>query len=238
MIWILILIWLFVTSLVAGPQEELFLQACTFYKNGEFHKALENFQKIEPKNSAVWYNMGNCAYLCNDMTQAYICWKKAERHAPTHIKNLIDKNVAVFLEKFGKHDHESLLAGFLQDVYTMLAKIPDGIVQLLFLFVWYVALALISMRKKISYVMCILLGMAVIGFASLVIMHYYAEERLEGIICKDETPLYAGPDDRYHMIGSLNHLDTIRVYQRIGSWCKVGNRSCTGWTPADSIELV
>lgn len=233
-----VLTWLSASSLFAGLQEEQFLQAHTLYRASEFQKALEIFELIEPKTSAVWYNIGNCIYHCGDEARAYICWMKAQRHAPGYLKKCIEKNLTTCLKKLGKEQKQSLLAGFVPSVYTMLAKIPRGVLQVLFLAIWYSILFLVFVQRKRIYKYCYISGVILMGAGLLVIMHYYETNLVEGIICKKEVPLYAGPDSRYDKIGQVNLLDTMRVYQQLESWCKVGDQSCVGWILAESIELL
>jgi len=236
MIWIMMLIWLFVTSLVAGPQEENFLQGINLYKNSDYQKAKELYEKIDPKNSSVWYNLGNCAYYTNEYATAYICWKKAERNASESLRKEVKKNLSAVNKKLGREEKMSYtFAGLQHQVYTMLKKLPGGLLQILFLLVWYYILALIYSGRKSLLSFWLLCG-ALISCTILVAIRYRADNLTHGIICKDEVILYAGPNRAYHTIGSIDNLETVEIYQHLGSWYKIGNQSHKGWVPSDSLE--
>lgn len=238
MIWFLLLIWLLVSSLAAGPQEEAFLQAARLYHAGDYEKALELYLSIKPKNNAIWYNMGNSAYHKGDYVQACLWWKKAEYGASSAMLKSIHHNITKCYEHLGKQTPRDGLASFVRHVYTVLTKIHVGIAQGIFLLAWCCLLIVISFYgvKRRRLLWCF--GTVIVAVGGVLLARHCVDECKYAIIKQETVTLYAGPDDRYHALGNLECLDSIRVQQQIGEWLKVTSEKGVGWIPAHSVEMV
>ncbi len=237
MIWLMVLFFGIYCGCKAGASEELFLQAAHAYKNKDYEQAQNLYEKIEPKNAAVFYNLGNCAYKRDNFAQAYICWKKAERTASGVARRHIQRNIQECAEHLEHRENSTGVAKVATRVYTMLSRIPSGIVQLLFLVLWY-CLWLVGLLRKTKRTVVVGLLMGAVGSGVLVAMKYYVDNSCYGLVSREGIHLYAGPNERFHELGDLAQLAMVSVKQKERDWYKITHASRTGWIPADALEIL
>jgi hypothetical protein len=65
-------------NLNSVTNQEHFLSGNQLYQQAQFQAALTAYQAINPKNSVVWYNLGNCAYHLEQYLDASLFWKRAQ----------------------------------------------------------------------------------------------------------------------------------------------------------------
>ncbi len=65
-------------NLNSVTNQEHFLAGNQLYQQAQFQAALTEYQAINPKNSVVWYNLGNCAYHLEQYFDASLFWKRAQ----------------------------------------------------------------------------------------------------------------------------------------------------------------
>ena len=77
----LVFLLLLLLSFTANAQNEaLFNRATTYYNEGEYEKAAENYFKILENgehSAAVYYNIGNCYYKLNQIAPSIYYYEKA-----------------------------------------------------------------------------------------------------------------------------------------------------------------
>lgn len=78
------LIFIFATTVVHATPEEAFLQANTYYANGEYAQAAELYEGLtdEFSNMELHYNLGNAYYKLNEIAKSILHYEKALKLDP------------------------------------------------------------------------------------------------------------------------------------------------------------
>ncbi len=220
-----------------GTHQENFLRAHELYMSKNYEQALALYQTIPEKGSAVWYNMGNCAYQLGDYADALLYWKRAEREATGVQRADILYNIQALGKKINVPYEKN--NAFVDAGTTWLLGTPLIFMQLFFLTGWIGLWAYIKRwhTKERYLLLYFLIGLnSFFGFALIYRLMY--AHRCTAIIATPQAPVYAGPDSRYHTVGSLNAVTECKVKQLCGDWCKIRTGSLVGWVKKDHCELV
>lgn len=232
---ILLALILYTNFVCALNGQETFLQANKQYQNKNFEKALTLYAIIEKKGAAIWYNMGNCHYQLGHEADALVCWKRAQKDASSHLQKDIAYNIDVVMSEQSE-SHEA--AGFtklmmlLQHVSTLLAQI----IFLLVLIALFIAIRLSKHSKKYkvaSFVLCALM----LPIAALVGFKYVHHQESIAIALTD-AKLFAGPNEKYHEVGTVAAKNELRVHAKNGNWYKVACRKQMGWVSSDDVVML
>lgn len=227
MIGLLILVFISTASLCSSNQE-CFLQAQELYESKEYGKSLETYDAITNKGPATWYNMGNCAYHMNRHDDACIYWLRARNGANqdqlAHIKN----NVKMLSDKVGT----AIDIGFIESPFNY---VPLVGLQIIFFFFWILFFWVSTRRHRRKKEILFLLGIAIIISGYLLIIKYRINKRTYAMVQKDTVAFFAGPDAKYHSVGSLQRYDIVTICKNVDSWCKINHRDRTGWIPTQEL---
>ena len=227
---------LFDIFLLAGSQEELFLRANKYYEQRDFDKALTTYQSIENKGRAVWHNMGNCCYHLADYPQTLVCWKRACNGATYDECCALTDNEALLAQTLGKSTRHSWWYNWYRFIANRVAGFSLFVLQLLFLFVWYLLFFLMrKQRKKIIvksiFALSLLMGLCV-G------VKYREMSASIAIVQHENVPVFAGPDKDYHVLANLDVTDQVIVQEERPGWYKIRYQSGIGWVVAEAIQVV
>lgn len=233
---IILTLTVFVCS--AEQRQELFAQGNSAYKKYQWREALACYEAIDNKESVVWYNMGNCFYKIGDTLKAIVCWKRAQHDVSFTGQSVVAKNLAVAYKKLGYKTEDSFSMRSKQWAQSF-SLFP---LQLLFLFCWYVGWGIwfAGIRYRpfwwYGFLMSLCLLALLVGY--MLLTHYYVQTGVTLMVTKEETPLFAGPNERYHQVGTAHWCDELWVEaQRLG-WYKVTQGDRYGWISSAAIELI
>jgi len=73
--------------------------------------------------------------------------------------------------------------------------------------------------------------------SSIMVIEYY-EHRYEHAIMKTSSAVYAGPHDRYHVVGNLFSTDELEIHEKRTGWCKVKHEQVYGWVPVRTLTTI
>jgi tetratricopeptide (TPR) repeat protein len=215
--------------------QETFLQANKQYQNKNYEKALTLYATIEKKGGAIWYNMGNCHYQLGHEADALVCWKRAQRSASNSLQKEIAYNIDVVMnEQSESHEATAFakLMMLLQHVSTLFAQI----IFLLLLIALFLAIRLSKHSKKYkvaSFVLCafMLPVAALVGFK-------YAHHQESIAIALTDAKLFAGPNEKYHVVATIAAKNQLRVHAKNGNWYKVAHYKQMGWVNSDDVVVL
>ena len=223
---------------VARNAQELFLRANKYYERNEWRKALDEYDAIERKGSAVWYNMGNCLYQLGEFSHAIVCWKRATRGATVSEVSDSTVNSNLAYTKLGNPGRDTILRITEWGVYGI-STLPA---QLLFLFCWYLfwllGFGVIRCRKLFFYCLVIGLCFVMIVLGNILLEKYYMQRDTRGIVMKKESQLFAGPHVGYHPVGAVSLADELCVCEKRPGWYKVLGHDAHGWIPSSNLEII
>lgn len=216
--------------------QEYFLRAHALYGAKEYDQALKTYQSIAHKGSATWYNMGNCAYQLGNYTDARIYWKRAQRDAFGIQRADILYNIQALDKKIGI-DHASSKK-FTDYGIDQINAVQIIYLQLFFLIGWIGLWAYVKRwhTKERYLILWFLIALNCFVGAAL-IYRFFSTQKQIGIVVSQAT-VYAGPDSRYHSVGTINVATECKIDQVHGNWCKVKSGSLVGWVKKDQCEIV
>ncbi len=229
MYFVIILSIFFTPWMYAKTAQELFLQAQECYGIGDYAQALTLYEHIDPKNSAIWYNMGNCAYKKNDLLSALLYWHRAAQTGTGTLAHDAFYNSNMVLQKLGIQPLEPSLVG----------RIPSLAFQILFFLIFSIFLLLsypLIRRKK--FITFSILGLLTGGSGLITYNAYIHATTKTGLIMLDSSALYTGPDIRYHQVTTLKAGSVITLIEEKEQWIKVVVQKQTGWMRQSAVAII
>jgi len=218
---------------LASKQEEMFLTANNLYEQKKYKQALDLYKKIEKKDSALLYNIGNCEFCLGHYVAAIIAWNKSKKGAALGNLNDINHNISVAYDKLGI-SHE---VSFWQEMKDIINSFFLFYLQLLFLIFWFLFFLVFMFIKKLrGLFLGFTLSLSFI-FLSIVVIKYRLIRREEAIVTS-ATSFFAGPNEKYHKLGDLSVADKIIVQKKEKKWYKIDHDGVVGWVLIDHVEKV
>lgn len=218
----------------ARDVEETFLRGNKCYEQGNYDQALLLYQSLHFKGPAVWFNMGNCAHELGNDLDALVYWRKAERYA-TKWRTCDEARRNIALCGMGK-DTQNLFGWSIHKIFLLT---PLLMIQLTFLVCWIIFLMVIRILfRRRRYVIIVMLSILIVLCANLVLLKYFVDQRVHGIIIHPHVSLYAGPQSDYHVIGFVDEACDVSVHDRKDQWVKIKYKNMRGWIQEDMIAVI
>ncbi len=211
------------------------------YRAHDAVKALALYTAIEPKTSALYHNMGNCCYALKRYPEAIVYWTRAIPGASFETFMKLEGYRAAANKAHNElYDGPSLWETVQH--YTIWAIGVLGVYgwQLIFLLAW--SLFVISfgwcMRKHHSMLL-FFLGLLLCVSGILWYTGYSLFRHPIGTVVKDGVAVHAGHGKDFAVLGTLNALDSVRVYDHKNGWLAVRCHTCGyGWLQASDVEVL
>jgi tetratricopeptide (TPR) repeat protein len=226
--------------MVAGNLQENFLKGNAAYAAGNVDAAIKLFQSIEPKGSAVWYNLGNCYYRLADYPQAIVHWSHAQKNASWRDFAILETYIAQSYAALGNVHDQS----FMMRMHTWIRHITSlfsiFVLQLLFLFCWALLFFVLPrLLRQSRYYIIVLLSVLTLSGGLLCIFKYRDQKYPYGIVTKNSISVYAGPGSDYARLTEAKMLDKVRVYQSRDGWLKVHvDQFGYGWVKSADLAMI
>lgn len=220
---------LMMTVMLQGNDQEYFLQANLQCTSRDWQQALQTYSKIKRKGYSVFFNMGNCAYNLKDYGTALYYWKKALKQAPERHKDDCQFNCNKAYQAIELVQEPAVVS-------SRFAKISTLVLQLMFLFFWYILLAY-WWKRHLFRKRCTVIWVVLLCVGTSLYMRYNKEQVVEGfVMCA--TDCYAGPDKQYQKAGSIAKAQTVEIQAAHAEWLKVSLRGTTGWVPQEHVLII
>jgi len=222
---------------LASDSEELFLKANELYLQKKYAKSYQLYKMIKNKNSAIWYNMGNCAYKNSEYVNAIVYWSKARKNSAQ--RKLIDIEYNIYLAR-KKLGCAILSKTFYEEMYDFCNKVysPFSLfgLQLLFLVFWF---GFVVLFVKLNIWRFLFLGSLLfinvfLGIGLFTKYRFYQT----AIIGENKVKFFAGPDTKFHKVGDLFLADEVVIKQKSENWYKISHNGRTGWLLSDSLKII
>lgn len=219
--------------LVANNQET-FLRANELYKAGDYKQSLVAYESMQMQGSAVWLNIGNCLYQLDQYPQALVAYKRALKGAtPTQYRTSVAYQHAV-LQKLGKKVELSWWDTIVLAIRARTAGISVYVLQLLFLLLWFIlSWLIIRSARGFWYKILIMVAGIFVFFNGMVLYDTYSirTRQVAIVFSKEQLSVFSGPDERYHVLGTLAYAQEVVVEDTIAGWYKIRYDNKVGWVP-------
>lgn len=218
--------------------QESFLQGNKLYNDHEYEQALKKYESIRNKGSAVWYNMGNCAYFLTHYSDALLYWRTSERHASRKTLEAIAHNIHA-LEPHIPHlaSLQPTSIAYSRKAYMLSLVSPLAMQCIALMLLVLLCMVCFYMKKSsiktIVLCCCIAVLMMVLGF---VYLHYQRAYTKQGIITSDNAIVTVGPNKNYHQIGKIPRNAECVIRSQDGSWYNIRYNNLVGWIFTDTIS--
>lgn len=242
---------LFLCSVFFGFSQNnaLFSEATDYYNNGEYSKAVENYNKIleSGEHSAeLYFNLGNCHYKLNAIGPSIYYYEKAL---------LLKPNDSEILNNL-KYAQNMRLDAIEELPKTEVAQIYGRVVNMFSFDQWaYIAVGLIiafvlgylayfflrmANQKRIAFIVstfALILGMV------CVLLAYLQQQEFKGdnpaIVFSKEVKISSEPNDGSEVVFTLHEGTKVNVLDQLNDWNKIKIADGqSGWLKSDSIKLL
>lgn len=213
---------------------DLFDKGCDAFEKGDYKKASEQWQSLEEKTPATWFNLALAAHHLNKKVDAIVYWLRAWHQGQEPLKS---QSLVHARDEMRMLDIETSFLKTMQ--VSWWGKIPVLFWQILVL----IALLMMAFcaarlaRKKRWYMLGALTIFILIGCAGLAVS--YAQAWYEkGIIVKEKVSLYSGPDEQFEIISTVPMGSLVTIRAAAHGWYKVRYHDRSGWVVGTTVALL
>ena len=237
-------------SFTANAQNEaLFNRATTYYNEGEYEKASENYFKIIENgehSAAVYYNIGNCYYKLNQIAPSIYYYEKALLLRPNdrEIKNNLAYAQNMTLDAFEPLP-ETSLSKLYQNITLLLSFDQWSYAAVFFVFLFVLAYIFFyylrySTHKRIAFITSITsLFIAVFCIVLALVQFQDFEADMPAIVFSEELIVKSEPNNRSSQAFLLHEGTKVYVLDQLDDWKKIELKDGkTGWVPSSEIKLL
>lgn len=245
----LILLAISLGSTYAQSNRTLFEEANTFYKEGQYQKAIDSYRAIEKNDSissTLYYNLGNCYYKLNEVANTIYNYEKALLINPL---NSDAANNLIIAKKLTIDRIESLPQTLLQKInhqflkklsfnqWAWLSVIFSVLGAILFLLFYFSS---ISNKKRIYFVSSILSFLLLATSLTIAYNQYQlVKNKKIAIVFSTKSSVKNAPTENSDEIFELHEGTKVQVLDKVDSWKKIQLADGkVGWIDGNDIKIV
>jgi hypothetical protein len=228
---------------------ENFQKANSMYAQGNYQEAIATYQSLlsEDKISTeIYFNLGNCYYKTDDISNAILNYEKALKLKPAHEDALFNLKMA---NKRTVDKIDRLPELFIGSSWKTLVTSKTvenwayhsiGFIFLsLLLFISYLLIQQILIKKVGFYVGFIFFGLSMFSVLMASQHHSIIAESTSAIIFAPTTTIQSEPNDNAEKLFTLHEGTKITLLEESNEWSKIklpnGN---IGWIKSDEIKRI
>lgn len=247
---ILIIIFYLSASYFGHAQNSaLFDQATEYYNQGDYTKAIANYEKVleDGKHSAeLYFNLGNCHYKLNAIGPSILYYEKALLLKPNDKEVLNNLGYAQNMrldavEEMPKTEIGQLYSGLVNffsfDQWAYLAVAFVILFVLAYLAYFFLRFAT---QKRVALISSILF--LIFGFVSILMAYLQYQEFKNdnpAIIFSKEVKITSEPNNNSEVVFTLHEGTKVNVLDQLNNWKKIRLADGqTGWLPDDNLKLL
>lgn len=236
-------------NLFAATNEELFNQANSLYKSGNYPQSIELYNQILDvgyESATLYYNLGNAEFRNGSLGRAILNYERAYRLSPND--NDIVNNLEFARSKTTDNINEMpsfFLSEWANSIVGLFSvngwAVTCIILMLIVCGVWaFFFIAKTYSAKKTSFFAALTLTVVLsVAFISLCASNNRANNHNEAIIMLPAVSVKTSPDNDAADKFLLHEGTKVEVEDAINEWTKIkladGN---TGWTETSNIETI
>ncbi len=232
------------------PQNnDLFDRATEYYNNGEYTKAMDQYQQILDNgehSAALYFNLGNCNYKLNNIGPSIYYYEKALLLNPNDSEILNNLGYAQnmrldAIEEIPQPDlarlYNDLVSLFSFDEWAYLAVLLVMLFVLGYLGYFFLRIANQKRIAFIASISCLILGAICVLMAYL--QHQEFENDNPAIIYSKEVKIASEPNDQSEVVFTLHEGTKVNVVDNLGDWSKISIADGqTGWVMSNNFKLL
>lgn len=239
-----------VLSVKANKDYELFLKGNHLLKIGSLQEALDSYNQIKIKSSAIAYNKALVLFGLQRYSEALGQCCQAQLKAEGSLAKKIKHTKTVIQNKLGLSKDSFLYVFFLD----MQSGMWLGLWQLLFFLslcsmIWFIyiynfeaesfLLQYLKVKKPIRK-RSVLFFLFLLFCSMIKIFSYYYVRQSYVVILPKEASVYVGPCEEFDKIGTLSVGVCAELVDENDAWCKIHNSDIKsrGWIQKQNVFIV
>ncbi len=251
MIQKIILLLAFFTFSNAFTQDsnQLFSEANTLYKNGEYLKAIKIYEEIETTgdvSSELYYNLGNCYYKVNKVGPSIFNYEKALQLDPLNedaqnnlifAKRLSLDRIEELPKSVFQKFNESYLSKLSYNQWAILSVVLSFLASCLFLLYYF---SHSPSLKRLFFTSSIISILILITALSITIVQYgKSSKTIEAIVYATEVSVKNEPTNNAEEAFIIHEGTKVFVLDEVDDWKKIKLvDGKIGWLKSQEINLL
>ena len=238
-------------SFTASSQEvvKLFAEGNTFYKEGDYNRAIGLYLAIEEQgyqSDDLFFNLGNSYYKLNKVAPSIYYYEKALKINPRHEDALFNLSFAKrmtidvieelpksFLQRFS----ENVIQKLPFDTWAIIAVMASFLASLLFLLYHFSA----SSKKKLFFFNTTILAVFILGVSVFFAFSNFdsVQKNRIAIIFAPKTEIMNAPTDSSDEVFELHEGTKVLILDELDNWKKIKLADGKiGWIKDDDLKEV
>ncbi|RKF04918.1 pentatricopeptide repeat protein [Tenacibaculum lutimaris] len=243
-----ILLFLLVSfSTLAQNTNDLFSNANSLYKEGNYDEAIKLYKQIESQNiasSELYYNLGNCYYKLNKVAPTIYNYEKALQLNPLNedAKNnlILAKRLTLDrIEALPKSVFQKFNKNYLQkltyNAWAIVTVVISFIASILFLLFYFAY----SPNKKRLYFSTSIISFLLLIISITITYSQYSQSKntVEAIIFTEEISIKNEPISNSDDVFSLHEGTKVFILDSVDNWKKIKLADGKiGWTQSKNLK--
>lgn len=236
-------------SELTGHYDSLYALGNQSYQEQNFEDALKSYNAIAEsgmRSSDLYYNIGNCYYKLNQITEAILYYERALKMQPNGEdikynlalanKQIVDK-IETLPTPFYKEWWYTLVNSFAMDTWAYMS-IVFSVIGMLSLLLFLMAGS--TGVKQLSFYLFLVLLLAT-GMTFLFARAQYHKNIAEqnAIIFETRTNIYSEPNTASTVLFVVHNGLKVKVLKTSGQWLKIMlPDGSIGWIPEETLMMV
>lgn len=217
-------------------QEEIYLKANRYYTQKDYDQAVQLYESIHNKGSAVFHNLGNCYWYLERYKDAYIAYTRALKDCAAIDYSILKEQKMQSYELWT--GTKELSKSLYQKIMIVIEFFTLFQWQIIFLLIWIIllfALRFLSSGTKKSLVIGLLC--LVIGVLFFVLYYAYHNSNPQAVITS-QTKMFVAPRADVYASQEVISGQKVFIMDLRKDWTKVDMNGIIGWVQNSDYELL
>lgn len=245
---LVIYLFLFVSTVtLAQNANDLFSNANSLYKEGNYEEAIKLYEQIEDENlasSEVYYNLGNCYYKLNKVAPTIYNYEKALQLDPLNedaknnliiAKRLTLDRIEALPKSIFQKFNENYLQKLAYNTWAIVTVIISFIASLFFLLFYF---AYTPSKKRLYFTTSIISFLLLITSLIITYTQYnQSKNTVEAIVFSEIVSVSNEPTNNSDEVFTLHEGTKILVLDSVDNWKKIKLADGKiGWTQSENLK--
>ncbi len=245
---IIVLLLFFTSSIVlAQTANDLFIEANTLYKNGNYSEAIKLYEEIEASeniSSELYFNLGNSYSKLNKVAPSIYNYEKAIQLNPLNqdalnnliiAKRLTLDRIEELPKSIFQKINKNLFQKFTYDTWAIITIILSVLASLLFLLYYF---SYTPSKKRLFFITSTLsFLLLIVGLVITYSQYNQSKNTIEAIIFSEEAEVKNAPTNDSNEIFILHEGTKVKVLDTVDDWKKIKLADGkTGWMFSKNLK--